>query len=301
MPLSNARSRDQWVAIAALLGAMVLWGTSFVATKLAYTAFHPMATVAVRMWVASAALLTVWPKLRGSQYRSGDLKWLLLLALCEPCLYFIFEGYALRYTSASQAGMVTATLPLLVAVVAAWTLKEKISRNMLLGFTLGMAGVVWLTLAGQPEASAPNPLLGNLLEFLAMCFATGYFITARRLSARYSSWVLTAAQAFVGAVFFTPFLLHSDVGLPSSPSWLALGATVYLGLAVSLGACWLYNFGVSRMAASLASAYVNLIPVFSVLLGWLVLGETFTLSQILASLVVFAGVAISQFRPPREA
>jgi drug/metabolite transporter (DMT)-like permease len=74
---------------------------------------------------------------------------------------------------------------------------------------------------------------------------------------------------------------------------------VYLGIFVSIGAYGLYNFSVSRMPASQASAFVNLIPAFTVFLGWLILGERFTPLQYVASIIVFTGVFLSQDRPDK--
>ena len=71
-------------------------------------------------------------------------------------------------------------------------------------------------------------------------------------------------------------------------------AVVYLGAVVTLGAYGCYNYGVSKLPASQATAFVNLIPVFTIILGWLILGEKFNFMQYLAAAVVFAGVILSQ-------
>ncbi|MBT8329347.1 MAG: DMT family transporter, partial [Desulfofustis sp.] len=73
-------------------------------------------------------------------------------------------------------------------------------------------------------------------------------------------------------------------------------AVIYLGSFVTLGAYLLYNYGVSKIPASQASAFVNLIPVFAVILGFLILGERFTPIQFVASALVLLGVFISQRR-----
>jgi drug/metabolite transporter (DMT)-like permease len=74
-------------------------------------------------------------------------------------------------------------------------------------------------------------------------------------------------------------------------------AVIYLGAFISFGAYGLYNFGVSRIPVSQASAFVNLIPVFTVLMGWLILGEQFTPTQYLAALLILTGIFLSQARP----
>ena len=69
---------------------------------------------------------------------------------------------------------------------------------------------------------------------------------------------------------------------------------IYLGAVITLGAYGCYNFGVSKLPASQATAFINLIPVFTVILGWLVLVEKFNFMQYLAAATVFAGVVLSQ-------
>jgi drug/metabolite transporter (DMT)-like permease len=219
------------------------------------------------------------------------------MAFCEPCLYFLFEAKAIENTAASQAGMISALLPLMVAVAARIILKEALSLRTLIGFLLAIGGAVWLSLSGAPTASAPNPPLGNFLEFVAMVCAVGYIITLKKLTARYSPLLLTAFQAFVGSIFYLPFLFLPSTRLPQQFDLGGTLAVVYLGAFISFGAYGLYNFGVSRIPVSQASAFVNLIPVFTVLMGRVILGERFTCFQYLAALLILAGIFLSQDRP----
>jgi drug/metabolite transporter (DMT)-like permease len=248
-----------------------------------------------RMLVASICFLPLLPRFRvENTFRRRDWKPLLFMAFCEPCLYFVFEARALELTTASQAGMITALLPLLVAVGARFVLKETLTAGMLAGFMMAIAGAVWLSVAGEASADAPRPLLGNFLEFVAMVCATGYIISLKRLTRRYTPFFLTAIQAFVGAVFFLPALWFPSTSWPTQIAWGPTLAIIYLGAVITLGAYGLYNFGVSRIPASQASVFANLIPVFTVLLGWLILDERFTRSQSIASILVFFGIYVSQ-------
>lgn len=141
------------------------------------------------------------------EFTKSDIKYILLLALFEPCLYFIFEAKALLYTSASQAGMITSLMPLLTAMAAGYFLKEIISRKLIFGSLIAMIGAVWLSVQATTTVSAPNPMLGNFLEFCAMVCAAGYTIVTRYLVEKYSALFITAIQAFIGAIFFFPFFL----------------------------------------------------------------------------------------------
>lgn len=278
-----------------LLLAMLLWASSFVALKIAFSGYHPMQVIFGRMFIASLCFLPFIPSFRKLNWRRRDLKYLLIMAICEPCLYFLFEAKALELTSASQAGMLTAMLPLLVAILAWSWLKEKISRQTLLGFSLAIIGAIWLSLASDTSGNAPNPLLGNFCEFLAMVCAAGYTVSLKHLTANYPPLFLTAVQAFLGSLFFFPFLLLPSVGFPGNWDAVPAVAVIYLGTFITLGAYGCYNFSVSRIPASQAAGYVNLIPVFSVILGMLILGDSLNSWQWVASGLVFCGVWLSSY------
>lgn len=286
---------------ASLICAMLLWSSSFVALKIAFQGYHPMQVIFGRMLVASLCFLIFIPSFRRIQWRRQDIKYLLIMAICEPCLYFIFEAKALENTSASQAGMITAMLPLLVAILA-WTfLKEKVSRQTLFGFSLAIAGACWLSLSSETSEMAPNPLLGNFCEFLAMVCAAGYTVSLKHLTSNYPPLFLTAFQAFLGSLFFLPFLLFPEVGIPNHWTPVPAMSIIYLGTFITLGAYGLYNFGVSKIPANQAAAFVNLIPVFSVLLGMMILGDRLTTGQWLASGLVFIGVYVSHGKGEKKA
>lgn len=284
-------------ATIALLLAMLLWSSSFIAMKIALTGFDPMVMIFGRMAIASVIFIAVWRRnFSGVRYRAGDWKLLGFMTMCEPCLYFVFEAYALEYTSASQAGMIVAMMPLSVAVAARFVLKEHMARSAWAGFCLAIAGVVWLSLGGQVTENAPNPMLGNALEVCAMLTATGYVISAKRLSSTYPPLFITAVQSLAGFVFFLPVLALPGVTLPTSLPLTPTLAVLYLGVCITLGAYGLYNYGVSRLPAGQTASYINLIPVLTLIMGRVVLGDELSPSQYLASLLVLAGVVLSQRR-----
>jgi len=278
-----------------LVLAMFVWGSSFLALKIAFRGYDPMVAIWLRMVTATGLFACGWKSLKNVVYTRGDWKFLIFMALCEPCMYFIFEAYALTLTSASQAGMITGILPLIVALMARFFLGEVVSGMTLIGFFLAIAGVTWLSLGGVAAPGAPRPVLGNFLELMAMCWGAGYTICLKKMSCRYPPLFLTAVQSVIGSVFFLfPVLLVPSVHLPHTFDPLATLAIVYLGTVVTLGGYGLYNYGVSKLPASRATAFTNLVPVFALILGWLVLGETLTVVQCWGALLVMAGVVVSQ-------
>ena len=286
----------------ALLTAMAFWGSTFVVLRIALSTLTPLQTMAGRMLVACVVFLPLCPRLWPELKAHGHWGALVLMALCEPCLFFLFETHALRLTTASQAGMITSLLPLLVAATAFATLRERAGLSMWLGFLLAVCGVTWLTLAAVPDDKATNPLLGNIFEAIAMCCAAGYTVLARHLSTQYSALCITAVQSFVGMLFFC--LLALTVPEPKTyvslgrtfPDWAPWACLLYLGGIVTFAGYGLYNFGVKRLSAGRAAAYTNLIPVFALLFGLALLDEKLLQTQYGGAFLIVLGVLLSQWK-----
>lgn len=127
-----------------------------------------------------------------------------------------------------------------------------------------------------------------------MVCGTWYAISVRYLSQRFSALFLTAIQAFIGTIFFAPLALWEYFTLPMTITWDVVGWIFYLGIVVTLGGYGMFNLALSRIEASRASVFVNLIPVFTVLLAYIFLGEVLSQTEMMASFVIFGGIIISQ-------
>ena len=150
----------------ALLLAMCFWSTSYLAMRIALTALDPHSLMLGRMAVATLVLLPLWPHLWRAIRRYGQWRWLLFMGLCEPGCYFLLETNALRFTTASQAGMVIALMPLFVGLLAWFTLRERVGAQGWCGFGLAVGGVIWLTLAAAQrwpalQGCCPQPSAGQ--------------------------------------------------------------------------------------------------------------------------------------------
>ncbi|MDC7219758.1 MAG: DMT family transporter [Spirochaetales bacterium] len=291
-------NKPSFASYAALVAAMVFWGCSFIALKISFRAYHPMFIMFVRLLIASLVFLP-FVKGFGKNYQKGDGKWLVLMALFEPCLYFSFEAEAVRLTSAAQAGMICAMLPVMVALPSAFYLKEKISFPMIIGFILAIGGSVWLSLISESSESAPRPMLGNMLEFVAMIWGTCYTISVRKLSTRYSALTLTAVQAFVGTPFFLIRMVLSPDSLPHYFAPGPFAAILFMALFVSVLAYSCYAYGIQNTSATTAALFINLIPVITLIASIVILKEEFSIRQLAASSLILGGVIVSQIKDRR--
>ena len=283
-----------FIGILSLIFAMFIWASSFIALKAAMEDLGPFTVIFLRMIIASLCFVYFIKSFLKYDFSKKDIKFILLLALFEPCLYFIFESKALQLTSASQAGMITSLMPIITAMAAGYFLKEIISKQLIFGSLIAMSGAIWLSLQGVTTVSSPNPLLGNFLELLAMVCGAGYTITARYLSDKYSALFITAIQAFMGAIFFTPLFIYEYFTIPLNITMNSFLWVLYLGVVVTLAGYGLYNYALTKIQASKAAVFVYLIPVFTLILAYFVLNEKLSALEFIACFVILFGVFLSE-------
>ncbi|MFW5489558.1 MAG: DMT family transporter [Desulfovibrio sp.] len=296
-PDSATNNLGAAVSYLALLCAVLLWGASFSAMRLAVGVLSPSGVMGLRMWLGVLVLLPFAGRLyrQGRKaYRPGDWKLLAPAALLQSCLYFLLESNALQYTTSSQAGIIAASVPLLVAFGAALTLGERLTSRAMAGMVLSIGGVICLTLIGGKISGASNPVLGNTLEFGAMICASAQMLVVKKLSSRYTPWSLTALQTLAGAIFFLPGIVSVAHADPAVWDLRMIAIVIFLGGPVTIGAFGLYNWGLSRIPVGHASTFINLVPVAAVGFGWIVLGESLTMIQCLFGMLVFLGVWLAQ-------
>ncbi len=282
------------IGILSIVFAMFILASSFIALKVAIIDLGEYTVIFIRMLVASLCFIFFIKSFLKFNFTKKDIYLICLLGFFEPCLYFLFEAKALTYTSASQAGMITSLMPLLTAMAAGYFLKEIISRKLLFGSIIAMIGVICLSIQANTTEISPNPVLGNFLEFCAMICATGYTLIARYLSNKFSALFLTAAQSFMGLIFFIPFFIYELNTVQMTFSLKAIAWSIYLGVVVTLAGYGLYNFALTKIEASKAAIFINLIPIFTLILAFLILEEKLTIVEFIASAVILFGVIISQ-------
>lgn len=290
---SSADTSSLWPRLA-VLGAVLLWGGSFSSMRMALNVLTPWSVMWLRMAIALVCILPLYRTINLSAYRRGDWKLLLPAVVLQPCLYFWLESRALQMTTSAQAGIISSSVPLLVAAGAWLTLGETLTKRTVLCLLLAMVGVVTLTLSGHVTEAAPHPLLGNCLELLAMLCAAANMIMIRILGRRYEAWTLTVMQVATGCLFFSPGLLELAHVPVAAFDLRLMCILLFLGVGVTLGAFSLYNWAMTRMPASTVSAHINLIPAVAVTCGFILLGETMTIPQSGAAGMILVSVLMTE-------
>ena len=274
-----------------LVFCYALWGGGMIALKYAFESFAVLHVVFARVAFAALFYLALLPKWRHLPYEKGDWKFLLLLVMFEPCLFFLCETFAMKFTTASQGGVIAACFPLCTAVAAWIFLKEKLTRRTIIAIILAVLGVAGSSYFAEGDAKASNPLLGNLLMFGAVLSSTGYAVCVRFISRRYSFLSISAVQAIGGTVAFLPALFSAP--LPQSVTLPALGGLLYMGVGVGILAYLLLNLSLKYLEAGIVSLFGNLIPVFTLVFAYVLLGERLNLPQVACVGLALFGVVVS--------
>ncbi len=283
-----------------LVLSTIFWGVSFIMTKeLFITEQHMSVTILITIRLAIASLVMV-PALaltrKLQRIRKEDIKWFLLLALCEPFIYHLCETSGVQLVSGSLASVVIATIPLFVPFGMWFAYRERISLSLIIGVVLSLAGIAVMLIGGEG-------LTGNLQGMLflsgAVVIAVVYTLFLVKIVKRYHPLVITTWQNVIGLIYFLPLMFALDgTALPLlswSPKMLLL--LLGLGLFCSTLAYAGYNYGVRNLGASQACIFNNAIPVFSLLAALAIGQETFSWTHLLGMVIVISGVAISQYKP----
>jgi drug/metabolite transporter (DMT)-like permease len=281
-----------WLVDFILLGA--IWGASFLFMRIATVEFGPVPTAAVRVTIATAALLPLL-LLRGlgPQFRR-HWKACCAIGIVNSAIPFACFSFALLSITTGLSAILNATVPLFGALVAWGWLKDRPSGSRMVGLVIGFAGVALL--AGEqasfkPGASGIAPAWAVLACLVAtVCYAIAASATRRYLSGIPALVTATGSQLGAALGLALPALWFWPARMPGSHAWLAITA---LGVACTGIAYVLYFRLIENAGPVRALAVTFLVPVFALIYGAVLLGESITTWMLLCGAVIVCGTALS--------
>jgi drug/metabolite transporter (DMT)-like permease len=280
----------------AVMGTVLFWGLSFVASKtILNSGVPPMTMVAMRFALASAILFPIL-KIREPGRKLGARGVLTLAAggLLGVTIYFFFESRGVKLTTASNASLIIGAIPVLTVVAERIFYRSGVSWYRWIGVGLSLVGVYLLV--GRSEGGGGAGRTSGDLFMLGACVSwVAYNMVSRNLHRRFSDFAVTTYQAVFGTIFLVPLaLLEHKSWVPVST--VALLDILYLAVFCSAGAYFLYVFALARIGPIGIAPFINLIPVVGALGGVLILGEHLSGLQIVGGVVVIAGVLVVNVR-----
>lgn len=286
--------------LAALL-TIVIWGTTFISTKILLVDFKPVEILFFRFVMGFVILLAISPKRLKTKSRKEELTFV-LAGLCGICLYYLLENIALTYTLASNVGVIISVAPFFTAIAAHLFMKseEKLRIQFFAGFIVAMIGIVLISFNRQNLELNP---LGDLLAIAAALVWAVYSILTKKIgSFGYPVILSTRRTFFYGILFMIPTLFFFDFQLELSrfTGITYLFNILYLGLGASALCFVTWNFAVKELGAVKTSVYIYMVPVITVITSVLILHEKLTLLAGIGTVLTLIGLFLSEYKPERN-
>lgn len=286
--------------LAALL-TIVIWGTTFISTKILLIEFQPVEILFFRFVMGFLVLLAAYPRrLKTVDYKQ-ELTFL-AAGLCGICLYYLLENIALTFTMASNVGVIISVAPFFTAILAHVFMKaeEKLRAPFFAGFLVAMVGIILISFHGAKLQLNP---IGDFLAVVAALVWACYSLLTRKISSfGYPVILSTRRTFFYGILFMIPALFFFDFQLDVSrfANMTYLFNILYLGLGASALCFVTWNFAVKELGAVKTSVYIYMVPVITVITSVLILQEQLTVLAGIGTVLTLVGLCLSEHRTERK-
>ncbi|MFW5889512.1 MAG: DMT family transporter [Bacillota bacterium] len=275
----------------------IIFGFSFMFSKILLRNIAPMGVIAYRFLVA----FLVFEILRRTKIIKIKLKlkksWpILIVAIFQPVLYFIFETYGLAKTTSAEAGLMIALIPIFVTIFSSIILNEKPRLIQVLFILVGFIGVVVIQLF-KPNLNFQADILGFIFLLFAVISASLYNIASRNASKTHKPHETTYVMMFLGMLTFNTIYLIQLLRNNEINRYFAnllqieiILPILYLGILASILAFFLVNFTLSKLPAHVSSIYANIATIVAVLAGYFFLNEDLGIHHAIGAVLIIIGV-----------
>jgi len=288
-----------------LLICVIIWGWTFVATRVCLQYLTPVELLGLRFLTGLPLLLVVVLAKRVSFEFSARERRAILLGSAILTLHFLIQITGLKYTSATNTGWIIAVSPLVMAVLAFLILRERLGRRAIIGIAVASAGILLLISRGRFTSFAWLRSFGDWLVLASAHTWALYTIAIRNVTRSRHPLAVTVAVLFPSALVVLGYMAASSDWsqfLRMPPDGIV--AILFLGLLGLAVGHWFWQEGVARVGAARAGIYLYLEPVATTVLAVPYLGEKFGPLTALGGLLVLAGVYFAEgrrnFSPSRQ-
>jgi len=288
----------------ALLGTNLFFAINFTAIKyLVNNGFiKPFGLNLVRVAISTVLLWLLFiVKPTKVIIKKKDIGRFLLCALLGIAINQMLFVKGLSLTYSIHASLLMLTTPILITILAAWLLKEKLSVFKITGLVLGISGAVILIAGRENSSNAADVLLGDVLVTLNAIAYTFYFILVKPLMQTYNPLGIIRIIFTIGFFMMLPFcwteFKETDFTVYTPTAWIILLVIAVCGTFLA----YVFNiYGIKILGASVAGAYIYSQVVFASVIAAIFLGEKITVTKLVAGACIMLGVYLSN-RPVKNA
>jgi len=294
------------VYVAALLYVLVT-GHSFLFTKIALEGGGPIDILAHRFVAAFLGLVIAmafgWVTV---SFKKNEVLRILPLAIFYPLSFFGFQTVGLMYATSAEAGIITAAAPIFTLVFASIFLKEKSTALQSGSIIVSVIGVVYVGVMKGATLDTNN-ILGIVLLALSALSLAGYNVLARSLTKSFTNIELTAVMITISFLTYNLIAViyhisHGTIAAYVAPlkSGSYLLSIIYLGVLSSLMTSILSNYMLSKLPASRAGTFLNLVTVVTILAGVFILKEEIHTYHLIGVVLIVSGVIGANYFKPKK-
>ncbi|MGO9788171.1 MAG: DMT family transporter [Solirubrobacteraceae bacterium] len=296
-PTPSVPARHGKAQLAALL-TVVLWASAFVGIRYAGRGLSPGPLALTRLVLGSAALGVVMLVRREPRVRRPGIAGVVVCGVMWLAAYNVLLNAAERRVDAGTAALLVNVAPVFIALLAAVTLRERLTRRLLAGCAISFAGVGLIAIATSRHGIGAS-LGAALCVGAAAVYAVG--VVAQKPALRHGSALsVTWLACTIAAAVCLPFAPSLAGQLARAHAGALLWA-LYLGLVPTAIGFSTWAYALARTDAGRLGSMTYLVPPISVILGWLALGETPPLLALPGGILCIAGVAVTRLAPRRPA
>ncbi len=288
-------------ALIALFLTMSIWGFGAVATRFLVKDLDPADVIVIRYVISTACFALLLALVPGPGLVRGDWLRFIFCGLAGVTTYTIAASYGMQTTPASLAGLILGAEPVMIALIAAVVLGDRLTRPVMAGLALAAVGTAVLVLGrhGVDAIGAAAAGAGPWMVLFGAASWSAYAVAIRPLLRSYGAIRATSIASLIGSLplfALTQSSVPATLEVMTGLQWLVL---LFLAIPATVVSLVLWNYGNRHVSAGAAAAFIYAVPVVSVAAGVMVLGEELSPSLVLGGLLVLAGVALAQFAPRR--
>ena len=210
--------------------------------------------------------------------------------------YHVFFFTALKYTTAINSTLIGATNPIITTILCIVFLRDKITSKRIIGIILSFTGV-FLTITNANPSTMHDLSLnkGDLLMLIAVCMWSAYAVFSKRVLHKFSPLILTFYSFLFCTIFLIPFVIYERpwIFIKQVPYFSYL-AVVYMSIFASVIGYLVQQISIKKIGPSKTSIFINLVPIFSIILSVTILKESISIVKIFTTLLIITGVYICQ-------
>ncbi len=266
---------------------VVFWGSSFSVVKVGLEYSPPMLFASLRTLIGGLVILLVAVVWGGSPHLGRDWPIFLLLAAFNVVFFFGFQTLAILYLPSGTAAVLEYFQPMLVGLLAWMILDESLSLAKVFGLILGFSGIVAVSVGSIFGDISPVGVAFGAGSAFSWALGTVFF---KRYEARISTMWAVAIPFVIGGVVLTLFSFAIEPWPEVSPTGTLFASLSYVSL-VEIALSWLIWFGLIRAGeASRVAVYVFFVPLVSIVIGAIFLGERLTASLLIGTVLIVIGI-----------